>query len=107
MSELGLAGLALLTPLCALAPLGKESEIHAVTMEGVVKVIAGNAMFSPCGRKVKLLSVPTGGEEPIPWPISTRGLPKPFTRCPKCWEITGRKRPAARFALATPKEQTQ
>lgn len=89
---------ALAAPLCALAP-GKGSDIHAATMEGICKVIAGHPLRSPCGREVKLFGVPIGSDDPVPWPISTRGLPQPFTRCPKCWELTGRKRPAARFAL--------
>jgi hypothetical protein len=97
VSQVSLVTYALLAPFCALEPNAEDSRIHALTMEGIVGVMAGKDSVSPCGRPVKLFSVPLESEEAIPWPVSTRGLPKPFTRCRECWAATGQKRPASHF----------
>jgi hypothetical protein len=96
--------LALCAPLCGVERGQQPGRrlIHAVTMEAIVRVMPSDLpaaeLRSACGEEVGLLSVPLGSEEAVPWPISTRGLPKSFQRCHACWNDTGRKRPVARFA---------
>ena len=94
-------GLAVHAPLCAVEPVHDERchVIHAVTMQAILGLVAGVPLVSAClCAEVKLWSVPIGSENVVPWPVSTRGLPKPMTRCRACWEATGRKRPASRLA---------
>ena len=92
--------LAVQAPLCAIEPVNDERchTIHAVTMEAMLGPVVGRPLVSACLCEVKLLTVPIGSTNVVPWPVSTRGLPKPMTRCQACWASTGRKRPASRLA---------
>ena len=87
-------------PVCAVDPTDDDVlTVHAVTMRGLCAATIGFELRPECSlRPVKLLGIPIGSEDVVPWPLSTRGLPSYFARCRACWEITGKKHPRARLA---------
>lgn len=95
-----LGSLMVAAPLCALERTRERCHIvHVVTLEEMVRCWSCDAApHSPCGATVGVLDVPLGSGDVVPWPVSTRGLPTPLTRCRECWELTGRKRPRSRLA---------
>lgn len=98
--EVKLVDAALMAPLGALVPHAGTAMIHAVTMEGIVRGWEGGDLVSACGQPVKLMAVPIGSEEVVPWPPEARSLPHPFKRCVPCQKATGNKRPRCKFANA-------
>lgn len=73
--------------------------LHAVTFDGLpVKTWPRGQATAACGvRNVRVWSLDDEGCLPVPWPPSTRGMPRGYTRCKECWDATGRKRPRSQW----------
>lgn len=74
--------------------------MHAITMEGLpIKTWPKGSATAACG-KTGLRIMDNGNGYPAPWPPAVKGLAPRHTRCPKCFQATGKPRPKCRLERA-------